>query len=73
MNPLSAQKESEEAKRDRHYSPAERWRHIQEAIAWAEANMPAHLRRNRPRQPKWQPEAVQSNPLASKSSSSQPK
>ena len=47
------EKQKEEAKRDRMYDPVERWKHIQEAITWAEANMPAHLRRNRPRQPKW--------------------
>ncbi len=40
---------SEEAKRDRMYDPALRWKHIQETITWAEANMPEHLRRNRPR------------------------
>jgi hypothetical protein len=39
----------EEAKRDRNYDPVQRWKDLQEAIAWAEANMPAHLRRNRPR------------------------
>lgn len=33
---LAAQKAHEEAKRDAHWSPAERWRLIQEAIAWAE-------------------------------------
>ena len=27
------------------------WKIIQETITWAEANMPEHLRRNRPRQP----------------------
>lgn len=42
-------KESEEQKRNRAYNPAERWRQIQRAIAWAERNMPPHQRRNRPR------------------------
>lgn len=39
----------EEEKRNRAYSPAERWRHIQETITWAEANLPPEKRRNRPR------------------------
>ena len=43
------QKEQEERKRDRAYDPALRWRHIQETITWAEANLPLALRRNRPR------------------------
>lgn len=34
MNDLIA---AEEAKRDRHLDPAERWRLIQSAIAWAES------------------------------------
>ena len=42
-------KKSEEQKRDRAYDPARRWKHIQDAITWAEANLPPHLRRNRPR------------------------
>ena len=45
----SEEKQREEAKRDRMYDPVLRWKHIQEAITWAEANMPEHLRRNRPR------------------------
>jgi hypothetical protein len=49
------EKEREEAKRERHYDPLLRWQHIQDAITFAEANMPEALRRNRPRQPKWQP------------------
>jgi hypothetical protein len=52
----SEEKQREEEKRDRCYDPVARWEHLQAAIAWAEANMPEHLRRNRPRQPKWQPE-----------------
>jgi hypothetical protein len=48
----SEEKQREEAKRDRMYDPVLRWRHIQETITWAEANMPEHLRRNRPRVPK---------------------
>ena len=39
----------EEAKQDRMYDPVLRWKHIQETITWAEANMPEPLRRNRPR------------------------
>jgi len=46
------EKQREEAKRERMYDPALRWKHIQETITWAEANMPEHLRRNRPRVPK---------------------
>jgi hypothetical protein len=42
-------KQSEERKRNRAYDPAERWRQIQRAIAWAERNLPPHQRRNRPR------------------------
>lgn len=42
-------KAEEERKRDAAYDPAQRWIHIQETITWAEANMPPHLRRNRPR------------------------
>lgn len=48
----SDEKQREEAKRERMYDPALRWKHIQETITWAEANMPPHLRRNRPRQPR---------------------
>lgn len=46
---ISQLKAAEEAKRDRAYDPALRWKHIQEMITWAEENMPPHLRRNRPR------------------------
>ena len=50
MNPfLHDEKIREEAKRERMYDPVLRWKHIQETITWAEANMPPHLRRNRPR------------------------
>lgn len=45
-------KRIEEAKRDRAYDPGQRWRHIQATITWAEANLPPHLRRNRPRVPR---------------------
>jgi len=48
-SPLHDEKAREEAKRNRMYDPVLRWKHIQEAITWAEANMPEHLRRNRPR------------------------
>ena len=43
-------KSAEERKRDAAYDPVARWRHIQQTITWAEANLPFHLRRNRPRQ-----------------------
>jgi hypothetical protein len=33
-------KRREEAKRDAHLSPVERWRVIQETIAWADAQAP---------------------------------
>jgi hypothetical protein len=49
----SEEKQREEEKRERMYDPVLRWRHIQETITFAEANMPAHLRRNVPRVPKW--------------------
>ncbi len=45
-------KQQEESKRNAAYDPVKRWQHIQETITWAEANLPLHLRRNRPRQPK---------------------
>jgi hypothetical protein len=50
MNPDALKKE-EERKRNAAYDPVARWRHIQQTITWAEANLPPHLRRNRPRQP----------------------
>ena len=46
LDPLKGE---EERKRDAAYDPAQRWQHIQQTITWAEANLPAHLRRNRPR------------------------
>jgi hypothetical protein len=49
---LSALKKQEERKRDAAYDPVARWKHIQQTISWAEANLPPHLRRNRPRTPK---------------------
>jgi hypothetical protein len=49
-----SEKEREERKRDAAYDPVLRWQHIQDTITWAEANMPPHLRRNRPRWPKCQ-------------------
>ena len=42
-------KRAEERKRDAAYDPAQRWLHIQQTITWAEANLPPHLQRNRPR------------------------
>ncbi len=48
-SPLDTQKKREEQKRNAAYDPVQRWRHIQQTITWAEANLPPHLRRNRPR------------------------
>ena len=48
----NAPKNEEERKRAAAYDPARRWQHIQQTITWAEANLPPHLRRNRPRKPK---------------------
>jgi len=42
-------KQAEELKRNQAYDPVARWLHIQEMITWAEANLPANKRRNRPR------------------------
>ena len=42
-------KKAEELKRNQAYDPVARWLHIQEMITWAEANLPANQRRNRPR------------------------
>lgn len=47
------QKAAEERKRDAAYPTALRWRHLQETITWAEAQLPLHKRRNRPRRPVW--------------------
>ncbi len=46
---FSRLKAEEERKRAAAYDPAQRWQHIQQTITWAEANLPPHLRRNRPR------------------------
>jgi hypothetical protein len=46
---LDELKASEERKRTAAYDPARRWRHLQETIAWVEANLPPAQRRNRPR------------------------
>jgi len=46
---LEALKRQEEQKRDAAYDPVLRWQHIQQTITWAEAVLPPHLRRNRPR------------------------
>jgi hypothetical protein len=46
---LNQLKAEEERKRAAAYDPAKRWQHIQQTITWAEANLPPHLRRNRPR------------------------
>ena len=44
MSDLNELAKSEEAKRDRHIDPAERWRLIQNTITWAEQQ--ATVRRN---------------------------
>ena len=63
--PANELKASEEQKRDATYDPALRWRHIQDTITWAEANLPEHLRRNRPRRPKpWRSGGFESAPEA---------
>jgi len=49
MTPIIDIKSAEERKRDAAYDPARRWRHIQQTITWAEANLPPDQRRNRPR------------------------
>ena len=46
---ISDEKEREEIKREKMFDPVQRWKAIQEMIAWAEQNMPPQLRRNRPR------------------------
>lgn len=46
---VSDEKEREELKREKMFDPVQRWKAIQEMIAWAEQNMPPQLRRNRPR------------------------
>jgi hypothetical protein len=42
-------KKREEQKRDAADDPVQRWLHIQQTTTWAEANLPPHLWRNRPR------------------------
>jgi hypothetical protein len=59
---LSALKKQEERKREAAYAPAARWQHIQQTITWAEANLPPHLRRNRPRTAKVLPITVGTRP-----------
>ena len=46
---IADEKEREELKREKMFDPVQRWKAIQEMIAWAEQNMPPQLRRNRPR------------------------
>lgn len=48
---LEELKQAEERKRDAAYDPVRRWAHVQATITWAEAQMPPHRRRNRPRRP----------------------
>ncbi len=49
----SFSKEEEERKREAYLMkhPALRWKMIQDSITFAEAQLPEHLKRNRPRQP----------------------
>ena len=61
---LSDLKKREERKRDAAYDPATRWQQIQQTITWAEANLPPHLRRNRPRTPKVLPKPAGTPPQA---------
>ncbi len=49
MSDFGQLKRNEEIKRDRASDPIERWRHIQDTITWAEANLAPEKRRNRPR------------------------
>jgi hypothetical protein len=66
------EKRREEEKRDRRWTPAERFRYLQDAITFAEANMRPEFRRNVPRvHPGTR--LTQASPLSSKSPSSQPK
>jgi hypothetical protein len=51
-------KKREERKREAVYAPATRWQQIQQTISWAEANLPPHLRRNRPRTAKGLPKTT---------------
>ena len=57
-------KREEERKRDAAYDPVRRWQHVQQTITWAEANLPPHLRRNRPRTraPEERPQTLVSPP-----------
>ena len=48
------EKQREEAKRDAQYDAVTRWRMFQKAVTEAEALLPPHLRRNRPRWHPWQ-------------------
>ena len=54
----SALKKREEQKREAASDPVTRWQQLQQTITWAEANLPPHLRRNRPRTPKVLPKAT---------------
>ncbi len=61
---LSDLKKQEERKREAASDPAARWQQIQQTITWAEANLPPHLRRNRPRTPKVLAKAAGTSPPA---------
>ena len=61
---LESLKREEERKRNAAYDPVTRWRHIQQTITWAEANLPPHLRRNRPRQPRLCRQVKPENPTS---------
>ncbi|MGO8698684.1 MAG: hypothetical protein ACLQVY_13305 [Limisphaerales bacterium] len=60
---LNALKKREERKREAAYDPAARWQHIQQTINWAEANLPPHLRRNRPRTAKMRSKPAGNTPF----------
>jgi hypothetical protein len=55
---LSALKKQEERKGEAAYAPDARWQHSQQTINWAEANLPPHLRWNRPRTAKVLPKTT---------------
>jgi hypothetical protein len=57
-----ALKKLEERKREAAYDAAARWQQLQQTITWAEANLPPHLRRNRPRTQKALPKAAGTRP-----------
>ena len=61
MSPITS-KQQEERKRDAAFDPVVRLQQIQQTIAWAEANLLPHLRRNRPRTAKVLPKTTGTRP-----------